>query len=70
VWKKIIRDEDIPYAIDADLALKLANPTDYRILDSLGTRTVKLSVVKSSVNAREAGSKAVQGFLALIDRVL
>jgi hypothetical protein len=66
-WKAIVRGEDIPYKLDAEMRFRLLGGA-LGIPDS--SRAVTLNVAKGSVNAKAAGGSAVDRFLALLDAVL
>jgi hypothetical protein len=65
-WKAMVKGDDIPYQIDADLKLNLLSPLG--VPDSIGARTVNMKVVAGSVDAKAAGGNAVERFLRIIDK--
>jgi hypothetical protein len=67
-WKAIVRGDDVPYKVDAEMRFHLLGSNPLGIPDS--TRSVTLNVAKGSVNAKAAGGSAVERFLALLDAVL
>ena len=66
-WGKILNGEDIPYRIDADMFFNLVGPGAYGELDTLGSKSLRLNVVKSSVNAKETSQTILTWFLGLLD---
>ncbi|MDB5050425.1 MAG: hypothetical protein JWO30_3496 [Fibrobacteres bacterium] len=69
-WKAIVEGKDIPYKIDAEMKLSLMGANAYGLPQALESRAVTLNVAKGSVNARAAGSNALERFLKLLDAVL
>ncbi len=65
-WKAMVKGDNIPYQIDADLKLNLLGPLG--VPDSVGARTVNMKVVAGSVDAKAAGNNAVERFLKVIDK--
>jgi hypothetical protein len=61
VWKSIIRGEDIPYKVDAELALRFPEGLPGE------TKTVPMTVIASKVNVREKSGAVVEGLLKAID---
>lgn len=67
VWRSIVRGEDIPYRIDADMTFHLVVPGGYGVMDTLGSRTLPMTVVTSTVNVREASGPVIERFLQVLD---
>jgi hypothetical protein len=68
--KKIVAGEDIPYQIDADMSMDLVGPAVSGTIGNLGRQTVRLKAIKSSVNAKAAGSALLDRILQVIDQAL
>lgn len=66
-WKAIVRGQDVPYKVDAEMRIHLLGGA-LGLPDS--TKAVTLNVAKGSVNAKAAGGSAVDRFLALLDAVM
>jgi hypothetical protein len=69
-WKAIVAGQDIPYKIDADMKLTLLGADAYGLPKAIESRALTLNVATGSVNAKAAGSNAVERFLALLDLAL
>ena len=69
VWGKIVRGEDIPYKLDADMIFALVGQNGYGGLDTLGTKPVQLNLVTGTVDVKETGLAVLDRFLALLELV-
>ncbi len=58
-WTQVLRGGNIPYRVDADLSFHLLNDSLPEALRSIGNGSVRLSVAKGSVDARETAATAV-----------
>jgi hypothetical protein len=66
VWNAIVRGEDMPYRIDANLAYRLP-----QVPQGVPTEgSVSLDVAKGSVNARQTGATALETLLRAIEAAL
>jgi hypothetical protein len=63
VWNSIVRGENVPYRIEANLAYRLPQVPQGAPDDG----NVRLNVAKGSVNARETGATALQILLRAIE---
>lgn len=61
VWRNVVRGKDIPYKVEADLAVRFPGGVP------AGIKTIPVTVIASQVNVRESSGTVIEGLLKAID---
>lgn len=61
VWRNVVRGKDIPYKVEADLAVRFPGGMPAAV------KTIPVTVVASQVNVRESSGPVIEGLMKAID---